>query len=717
MAIKKFQVQTPLVSPIGIVQPSMAGARAGQQLQQTGYNLAEQGYKLAVAEQQEVGREYAVQLQTRNEDGRVEYKAIPDAMSPVARRTAKSLVDSKYQTSIKLDLLSKAKTARVREDGSPATADQYDADMKGWVDKTAELNPRYESFIKEIAAPTIAEHLTDIRVKAYDAAMKADFKNKASELDEAISHMSSLASSDAGSQPITVDDSDLEGLITTTPVDVMRQRIEESVEEFIDLHGNRLELGKQTELRNAVKLAYHGGKIKNMASQIAADYMNSLNPYADYNQEQDLLRSMLSVLESPETIQDLPADTRQRLEQIGFTQNFAANPDMAAVQSKLKTELRTYANDREKIFNTNKTRFQNAVSLNHFQAGGVLSTARSEQVLSEQGITSGADIINKLGTELNFFDNQTTLLEQLAMSNSPLPKPLRDVFEDDALYDMAIASGKAGQLLGLYENMTFQNGVFTSRGLDDQTIVKMEALRTYSGSLQSMDLNTFATKRAEFMRMSSDDRGDAVKRIMGSDTMDTFMNKTGAKSGEEIAFFQDLIPVLLYTHGSAKTKDILNQSKNKIFAKSKHIYSPTGDADATSRYSPEARYGAYYPTFELHVDAALNAIDPSLTLKSGRVKLIPDPRGGTQMPYYYVVKTDGSPVMRNNRPLVVGGMSVSRAMELSYQKSQNEHIKDLIAANQKYKDYEQRKADKPSPQKIIRSAQDQMLDDIMKRSQ
>ena len=64
MAIKKFQVQTPLVSPIGIVQPSMAGARAAQSLQQTGYSLAEQGYKLAVAEQQEVGREYAVQLQT-----------------------------------------------------------------------------------------------------------------------------------------------------------------------------------------------------------------------------------------------------------------------------------------------------------------------------------------------------------------------------------------------------------------------------------------------------------------------------------------------------------------------------------------------------------------------------------------------------------------------------------------------------------------------------
>ena len=49
MAIKKFQVQTPLVSPIGIVQPSMAGARAAQSLQQTGYSLAEQGYKLAVA--------------------------------------------------------------------------------------------------------------------------------------------------------------------------------------------------------------------------------------------------------------------------------------------------------------------------------------------------------------------------------------------------------------------------------------------------------------------------------------------------------------------------------------------------------------------------------------------------------------------------------------------------------------------------------------------
>ena len=381
-------------------------------------------------------------------------------------------------------------------------ADQFDVDMDGWVKKTTELNPRYKAYIEEISAPTIAEHLTDIRVKAYDTAMKKDFKNKAAELDEAIAYMSALAASDAGSQEIIIEDSDLEGRVTTTNLDVVRERIEASINEFIDLHGNRLELGKQTELRNAVKLAYHGGRIKNIASKIAADYMISLNPYSDYNQEQDLLRSMLSVLESPETMQDLPADTRQKLEQIGFTQSLAANPDMAAVRSKLKTELRTYANDREKIFNTNKTRFQNAVSLNHFQEGGVLSTARSEQLLQEQGIRSGADIINKLGTEINFFDNETTLLEQLAMSNSPLPKPLRDVFEDDALYDMAIASGIAGQL-SLYENMTFQNGVFTSRGLDDQTIVKMEALRTYSGSLQSMDLNTFATKRAEFMRMSS----------------------------------------------------------------------------------------------------------------------------------------------------------------------------------------------------------------------
>jgi hypothetical protein len=45
--------------------------------------------------------------------------------------------------------------------------------------------------------------------------------------------------------------------------------------------------------------------------------------------------------------------------------------------------------------------------------------------------------------------------------------------------------------------------------------------------------------------------------------------------------------------------------------------------------------------------------------------------------------------MRNNRPLVVGGMAVSRAIELAYQKSQNDHITDLRAAADRYQQSQQ----------------------------
>ena len=115
--IKRYRPDNPLVKPIGIVAPSRGAERNAIQQQRTASNLLNMAYQGAVEEQRAVGQDYAVKIAVRNDKGQVEYQEIPDAFSPVARRTAQTQIYQRYQTALRADISEKAKSFRFDANG------------------------------------------------------------------------------------------------------------------------------------------------------------------------------------------------------------------------------------------------------------------------------------------------------------------------------------------------------------------------------------------------------------------------------------------------------------------------------------------------------------------------------------------------------------------------------------------------------------------------
>ena len=665
--IKRYQPDSPLVRPIGIVAPSRGAEQNAIQQQRTASNLLNIAYQGAIQEQRTIGNEYAVKIAVRNTEGNIEYQEIPDAFSPIARRTAQSQIDQRYETALRADINEKAKAFRFKDDGSPASAQDYENKMTSYIAKTKELNGRYGNFVEEYSLPLIAQNLTDIKHKAYDASMKADFIAMQSQIEGHIADLAATSESMAGQQQIVVDESGQ----SVSMSEVLYRKTLENIDELALTHGSRIEGAMVKNMRNQAKLAYYNGQLKRIAGLVSTRIQQEgLSPFQAYDEEKAYLNDMISSLQSVASYDALPAPRKNVLAEFGFDREFVENSDMLFQRKQMASELATYQGTRAEQFSNDQKARANDLAAFIINSGNIASQQQVDSITSQLGIVDGYSTLANVNNILN--DSRYDVVKRSLMGDSPLFKGMQEMFESPDILMMAASQGKLDDVLTLWNNVTTKfdsNGrsFTTSRGVSAKGVAMMETLAAYSSVMQTMDMNEFFAKQQEFTRFGVDEQNTRIKGMLESGyegDIDKFVKRsTGIDTPQELIELRSIAPTLIYAHGVETANKILKETADKLYKKSDFLYGIEGK----SMYSPEARYGREFPTFIESAELALAQAGPQYSFVNGNVKLIFDRRGGGGFPVYIAVNGDtGLPIRdASNQMIRVGGIGVIAQRQLS----------------------------------------------------
>ena len=655
--IKRYRPDNPLVKPIGIVAPSRGAERNAIQQQRTASNLLNMAYQGAVEEQRAVGQDYAVKIAVRNEKGLVEYQEIPDAFSPVARRTAQTQIDQRYQTALRADISEKAKSFRFDDNGAPVSSQIYEDKMSEYIKQTARLNDRYANFVNEYSLPLMAQNLADIRHKNYEATMRQDYINMQSDIDNQIADLAATTNSMAGMQETFTEFGDRISL-----EEALYGQILSNINEFQARHGSRIEGAMVRNMRKNTKLAFYNGKIKRMAGVISAEIQKAgLPPFAKFDAEQAYLNDMISALQSTASYDALPAHRRNQLADIGFTREFVENADMTFQRKQIASELATYQGTRAEQFANDRKARQDDHTAWNLNNGNVVSQKQIDSLAEQLGITDGYSALQNLDNIKN--NPQYSALMEGMLGDSPLTTGMQQMFENEDVLAMAASRGLLDDVLGLYNNVTTKfdplgRSYTTPRGISAKGVALMESLQAYSSVMQTLDMNEFFAKRAEFGRFGADEQKAAIKSALADDykDIDAFVtDATRIFTPEERAEMRAIAPTLIYSHGVETAKEILSKTADRLYKKSDLLYGIEGK----SMWSPEARYGSEFPVFR---DAANETLAEAGDYALGvNTSLIYDRRGGAGFPVYIAVKKEnGIPILNADGEMIrIGGLSVA----------------------------------------------------------
>jgi len=675
MKIQKFNPKSPLTAQIGVVQPSNAAVRSAQQQQQTASQLGQMAFRMAVQEQQDVGREYAVNLVTRDEKtGRIEYQEIPDAMSPTARRTAQPLIDTKYQNSLKADLLAKGKLKRTNEDGSSANFEVYKTAMESYIAETAKLNPRYAGFINEIGGAVAAQHATDIQIKSYEAAMALDKRTRKKYFNnEAIPALRATSASSSGDTPSFDNDADGVG---DTIADQLYRNILADIDDYALEH--KLDAEEENKLLQSAKMARYGGQIDRMTAVVSA-LAESQSPDNPFNLESAYLNAIANALDNPTSLAAQPPAMQEALAEIGFTSEFLEQNDMYDVRDKLSNEVSKFQGRRKEEAENYANRIRQQETEYDISVGAVLSQKQANDYFTQVlGVKDGYDLLNNLDQIMSDTEGAGY---QIIMGRGPLPEPVVEIFTDQSIIDLVGAEKKLTKLVELYRNVTNDGASSMSRGMTQEAITNMEEISAYNAGIVTMPFEQFQTRRRDYMAIPLNIRNDNLKAALGDDQslgqfVRRYLDLDDDATGQEITHFMKVTPMLLYYHGEEKTKKILRESADRVFAESDFIYAREGDS-TRGMYSPEVRYGNYFPTFRNSVDLKLATIDGNFALGKTH-SLLATGQGGANLPIYIVVdKETGHQVIHNGAPMMVGGNAVRAEMQSDHRMRRNKQKAQL----------------------------------------
>jgi hypothetical protein len=664
--IKRYRPDNPLVKPIGIVAPSRGAERNAIQQQRTASNLLNMAYQGAVEEQRAVGQDYAVKIAVRNEKGQVEYQEIPDAFSPVARRTAQTQIDQRYQTALRADISEKAKSFRFDDNGAPVSSQVYENKMAEYINQTARLNDRYANFVTEYSMPLMAQNLADIKHKNYEATMRQDYINMQSDIDSQIADLAATTNSMAGMQETFTEFGDRISL-----EEALYGQILSNINEFQARHGSRIEGAMVRNMRKNTKLAFYNGKIKRMAGVISAEIQKAgLPPFAKFDAEQAYLNDMISALQSTASYDALPAQRRNQLADIGFTREFVENADMTFQRKQIASELATYQGTRAEQYTNDKIQRQNDLTSFQLNEGVIVSQKSFDTLLDRQGITDGFSALQNISNILDPTSADAIAVNNGLKGDSPMPTAIQQIFENPDVLMAAASQGQLDNVLALWNNLTTKidplgRSYTTPRGVSAKGVAMMESLQAYSSVMQTLDMNEFFAKRAEFGRFGADEQKAAIKSALADDykDIDAFVtDATRIFTPEERMEMRSIAPTLIYAHGVDKAKEILSNTADRLYKKSDFLYGVEGK----SMWSPESRYGAEFSIFR---DAANDALAEAGDYALGvNTSLIYDRRGGAGFPVYIAVNKDtGIPIMNPDGEMVrVGGLSVLAKRQADY---------------------------------------------------
>ncbi|MAB40647.1 MAG: hypothetical protein CL525_16320, partial [Aequorivita sp.] len=253
--IRRLQSQPVFNKPIGVVTPSNAGVRAAEETANLGARMMQSFFNKEVQAQQEKGVEIASQFAVRNAKQDVEYRSLPQGMSKIAQKTAQPLIDKKYQAAIMADM--KKEAAKYRAD-NPDDPDGFDTAFSAYINKAAELSDdRYKSFIMDLGGELAGSNYAALYADKVDAEDMQNFKDTYDAILSAQQDLAAFVESGAAGASSTV-------------ARITYDNLNKEIDELVEIHGDRMSVTAESELRKGLKRSYGGAMANNVVNKLVS---------------------------------------------------------------------------------------------------------------------------------------------------------------------------------------------------------------------------------------------------------------------------------------------------------------------------------------------------------------------------------------------------------------------------------------------------------------
>lgn len=155
--------------PRGIIDTRTGEGEVYEQVARLGDQMSRMGFEEAVVEQEKVGKDYVASLQTRDEQGNLQFVSLPESLSKVARDAATPQLRKRYANELQLDTSNKiAELHRTYKD------DPVSFEFQSNLYITETVNTLRANGYSEVAgdyatnaAGLVVQHSNDLKLKAF----------------------------------------------------------------------------------------------------------------------------------------------------------------------------------------------------------------------------------------------------------------------------------------------------------------------------------------------------------------------------------------------------------------------------------------------------------------------------------------------------------------------------------------------------------------------
>ncbi|BAQ88150.1 hypothetical protein [uncultured Mediterranean phage uvMED] len=610
---------------VGVVSTNTGGAEVGRAIEQAGARATQMFYEEAVKEQKKVGVDTVRKMKsvvTRNDQGELEFEALPDNLSDVARETATPYLLKRYanqldaQTSRHIGMLS-AETKDYNEFNSKvksyleATEKQLGSDNVG-----ADLIGMFRDSASKLSA--------QYGIKKYQAQIKEE---EANALEDSLYLVDRFTNDMAMFVREGLDDS----------ANVNKQ---EALNELELLRG-RIPLRTFKAYEARIKVAEKTGIITRSTRGMSSVELNLVE------------RGIRD-----QTFSGLPKDLKDKLEKLGINNRFFDDMSEANI-SEVQTDIAARASNQATIETALAKSTADTVSNTLALSGVGTNTTKGRESFN----SVFPDYVSPVSWSVNpALINNPVELNKLRISNI-MPQTLVDGLK--LVETSTTMNPNHVMLLNNYrKQFQYVGGKSKAMPISNQLLAQYEVFDKFlqfygvDGAEQAYNM-AFAespgdnqARDFEIKRKLGPDSSGSAKSLIANKIMNLAQENDFAS--ESIPLLKTLATGILSNRNvsSDMADEIITNLYSQMFVKSKFTFSHLTGAKVDSRFAPEKYLqGEKLEGFVTGADAKLSLAGSKLKLGDNAF-LLPDPKSGDTGALYYAVDETGVLILdKNNQPI------------------------------------------------------------------
>ena len=613
---------------VGVVSTNTGGAEVGRAIEQAGARATQMFYEEAVKEQKKVGVDTVRKMKsvvTRNDQGELEFEALPDNLSDVARETATPYLLKRYanqldaQTSRHIGMLS-AKTKDYNEFNSQvksyleATEKQLGADNVG-----ADLIGMFRDSASKLSS--------QYGIKKYQAQIKEEEANALEDelyiIDRSTNDMATFIR---------------EGLDESANLNK-----EDALERLESLRG-RIPLRTFKAYEARIKVAEKTGIITRSTKGMSEIELR-LVTRALRDQSFDNFPKKYEYL-------------KEKLEKLGINNRYFDDMSEANI-SEVQTDIAARASNQATIETALAKSTVDAVSNTNALSGVGTNTTKGRESFN----SVFPDYVSPVSWSVNpALINNPVELNKLRISNI-MPQTLVDGLK--LVETSTTMNPNHVMLLNNYrKQFQYVGGKSKAMPISNQLLAKYEVFDKFlqfygvDGAEQAYNM-AFAespgdnqARDFEIKRKLGPDSSGSAKSLIANKIMNLAQENNFAS--ESIPLLKTLATGILSNRNvsSDMADEIITNLYSQMFVKSEYTFSHLTGAKVDSRFAPEKYLqGEKLDGFVTGADAKLSLAGSKLKLGDNAF-LLPDPKSGDNGALYFAVDETGVLILdKNNQPI------------------------------------------------------------------